>query len=62
MGGGSGSEIPIFISTPAIVMAGKTLTRVKRIAPQNIFFTLLPPLFFPDGKELKNALEFFQYS
>jgi hypothetical protein len=42
--GGSGREIPIFISTSAIVIVGKTLTNAKRIVPKSNFFILLPPL------------------
>jgi hypothetical protein len=45
---GGGREIPILISTAAIVMIGKTLTNAKRIVPKSNFFILLPPLFFSD--------------
>ena len=47
--GGSGREIPIFISTSAIVIVGKTLTNAKRIVPKSNFFILLPPLPFSEG-------------
>jgi len=41
---GGGSEIPIFIFTPAIVGIGTTTANVKRIVPNSNFFMLLPPL------------------
>jgi hypothetical protein len=53
MGGGSGREIPIFISTPAIVMAGKILTKVKRIAPQKTFSLCCLLYSFPTVKSAK---------
>jgi hypothetical protein len=41
---GGGSEIPIFIFTPAIVGIGTTTANAKRIVPNSNFFMLLPPL------------------
>jgi len=44
-----GREIPILMSTSAIVMTGKTLTSIKRIVPKSNFFTLPPPSSNPDA-------------
>jgi len=40
---GGGREIPILISTPAIVGIGTTIDNAKRIVPKSNFFILLPP-------------------
>ena len=40
---GGGREIPMFISTLAIVGIGMTNINVKSIIPKNNFFILLPP-------------------
>jgi len=56
-----GREIPILISTPAIVMIGKPLTNAKRIVPKSNFFILLPPLSFSDAIWVKNKSDLFLY-
>jgi hypothetical protein len=40
---GGGREIPILISTPAIVGIGTTIDNAKRIVPKSNFFIVLPP-------------------
>jgi hypothetical protein len=44
IGGGSGREIPMLTSTPAIVGIGTTIANVKSAIPKNNFFILFPPL------------------
>jgi hypothetical protein len=44
MGGGSGREIPILISTAAIVGTGAIIANDKRTIPKSNFFILLSPL------------------
>ena len=41
---GGGSEIPMLISTSAIVGIGTTIANAKRIVTNSNFFMLLPPL------------------
>jgi hypothetical protein len=41
---GGGSEIPMLISTAAIVGIGTTNANATRIVPNSNFFMLLPPL------------------
>jgi hypothetical protein len=45
MGGGRGKLI--LISTPAIVENGTTIANAKKIATENNFFIVLPPLYDP---------------
>jgi hypothetical protein len=40
---GGGREIPILISTSAIVGMGTTIANAERIVPKSNFFMLLPP-------------------